>query len=648
MSRYSTNLKDFLNYLGKKDLYFGRKYITSLGFITMYLNYNTEHNFLRQYVLKHTKFSNEELNTSVMHAISISDESETTMRVNEIEELDNIPLSLELTLLVANGLSAIEFDDEDPFVSLSKFIYYVFLDEQSTTFTKEFEVVFGLKLPKSNNIFVQNMVLNKEPERRELDIPEDIRKYVSIIDGKSEEYNFKKIEDLSNKIWENFQKRKRNVVAIFGNISIGKKNIVQKLAYDIAHDKEPERFENSLVIKVDLFKMVGDVTGDNSAQAILKKVFKFLNGQKDLIVFLDHFYTVEEYDGILEGITSFYTTSNFKLITTVPLDLLENYVKEEKISKSSIMIVLQDPKKEGMEEKFAPTLYSLAFYHGVIIPENLVETALLYTMALSNTSAPFADCKNLIDISMVRAKESGRYFVKIEDILASYKQIFDLYNKESETMKRNTAIHEAGHFVVSRFCKSYKANYVTFINILPGIDGTLGFNAFDFDFSKLEELDPEYYKEAVAVYLGGRAAEKIFAGVTSAGAQSDYEQASATVREVVANLDLNEEEEGKVKLNENLVYEASIERVDEDAQKILQDAYDLACDILNKHGDYLKALAKMLLDKKVVSTKEIKSYEVEKDGKIELDYPRKEKDTKKAKAKEENKKNKKTEKDKKE
>lgn len=77
-------------------------------------------------------------------------------------------------------------------------------------------------------------------------------------------------------------------------------------------------------------------------------------------------------------------------------------------------------------------------------------------------------------------------------------------------------------------------------------------------------------------------------------------------------------------------------------------AYDLACDILNKHGDYLKALAKMLLDKKVVSTKEIKSYEVEKDGKIELDYPRKEKDTKKAKVKEENKKNKKTEKDKKE
>jgi len=124
----------------------------------------------------------------------------------------------------------------------------------------------------------------------------------------------------------------------------------------------------------------------------------------------------------------------------------------------------------------------------------------------------------------------------------------------------------------------------------------------------------------VATDLGGRAAEKVLLGKVSAGAQSDYEMASNTVRQVVASLDLNEKDDASVKINENMTSDASIERVDEEAQEIFQEAYSLALDIITKHKDYVEAVANILLDKQVVSADEIKSYEVEKNGKVTIKY----------------------------
>lgn len=618
MSKYSKSLKNFLRYVSEKDLHFGKRTVTTLGFLVMYLNYDTEHNFLRKYILENTGLSNEEINERVLKKIADSKERPGNLKVSGNEELERIPMSMELTLLVSNGLRSCE---EKELIVLSEFIYFVFFEdaEENDYFIKLFIDVFGLKKFPTKETLLSMMVYKTEPAKQNFDVPETIAPYISALDGRKEEYNFCKIENISEMAWENLKKYKMNTIAFVGSRSIGKKNVVQKMAYDIDHCKAPEMFKDSTILKVDLFKIIGDITESRTASIILKEIFTFLNSQDNIIVFLDHFYIVAYYEDMLAGIMRFFEKKNFRMMMSMSAEVLQTLYEDEKIAKSIIAFFINEPERKDLEDKLKPAIMTLSFYHGVLISSEMITTAILYARVAENGQISFASIKNLIDISMVRALDRGDIYVEKQDIVASYKEVYKLYDEEPEAAKHNTAIHEAGHFTVSRFCKAYTDIIVTFVSILPSTD-SMGYNAFEFDFSKYQDSDKEYFIEAVATDLGGRAAEKVLLGKVSAGAQTDYEMASNTVREVVSSLDLNEKDDDSVKINENMTSDASIERVDKEAQEIFQEAYSLALKIINEHKDYVEAVANILLDKQVVSADEIKSYEVKKGGKVTIKY----------------------------
>lgn len=622
MSKFSKSLKNFLGYVSERNMYFGKPTLTTLGFLVMYLNYDSSHNFLRKYILKNTNLSNWEINQKVLEAIIDSHERGGNLRVIGSKELEKIPMSMELTLLVSNALRSCENKKES--IALSEFIYFVFFedveDNQNDYFIRAFEDVFGLRRIPTKRTLIKEMVDKTEPAKQDFEIPEAIGSYISIIDGRKEEYNFSKIENISEMVWENLQKYKMNTVALVGERSVGKKNFIQKIAYDIDHGNAPEMFKNYTVIKVDLFKIIGDITEKRPATIILKDIFDFLNSQSNIIVFLDHFYVTEKYDGVLNGITRFFGTKNFRMIISMSAEGIKKFSEEEKMAKSTIAFYINEPERKDLEERLKPSIMTLSLQHGVLISQDMLKTAILYTLASKDGTVSFADTKNSIDTAMVKALNKHHLYVEKADILELYKEIFKLYDKEPDTAKYSTAIHEAGHFTVSRFCKSYTDVIVTFVSILPETDGTMGYNAFEFDFSKIQYSDKKYFEESLAVALGGRAAEKVILGKVSSGAQADYEAASDTVREVISSFDLNEEDDNSVRLNENMTSDASIERVDEEAQKMFQNAYTLSAKIITEHKDYVEAVANILLDKQVVSADEIKSYEVKKDGKVTIEY----------------------------
>ena len=149
----------------------------------------------------------------------------------------------------------------------------------------------------------------------------------------------------------------------------------------------------------------------------------------------------------------------------------------------------------------------------------------------------FNSIKDLIDFSMVRARQKERTYVKEEDIRFMYHTLFEAYEKLSDVNKTMTAIHEAGHYVVKRFCGELKGISVSLVTIIP--QGNFGgFNLLDFDEEKFETDSYEFYLQNIAVALGGRAAEEIFAKQISSGASADLQYATEIAYNLISNLSL--------------------------------------------------------------------------------------------------------------
>lgn len=63
------SLRVFFNYLKSFGRYFGNDCLTLFGFITIYLNYDTDRNLIRQAILKFSKKSREQINIDCLEFI---------------------------------------------------------------------------------------------------------------------------------------------------------------------------------------------------------------------------------------------------------------------------------------------------------------------------------------------------------------------------------------------------------------------------------------------------------------------------------------------------------------------------------------------------------------------------------------------------
>jgi len=229
-----------------------------------------------------------------------------------------------------------------------------------------------------------------------------------------------------------------------------------------------------------------------------------------------------------------------------------------------------------------------------------------------------ADLANLVNEAALLAARKSKVKVEMSDFeFAKDKVLMGVERKSmiiSETEKKNTAYHEAGHALVAKLTPG--TDPIHKVSIIPrgmalGVTQQLPIDD-RYTYSK------DYLMKALSVLLGGRAAEEIALKHMTTGAGNDLERATDLARKMVTEWGMSDKLGPLTfgKKDEHIFLGKEIARhkdysektaidIDEEIKKIVLEAYDTSKKLVTENLDLLEALAKSLLEKETMDGAEI-------------------------------------------
>jgi len=228
-----------------------------------------------------------------------------------------------------------------------------------------------------------------------------------------------------------------------------------------------------------------------------------------------------------------------------------------------------------------------------------------------------ADLENLVNEAAILAARRNAKKITQEDLENSIERVIAGPEKKSRVIsdfeKRLVSYHEGGHAVVGYLLPH--TDPVHKVSIIPrGRAGgyTLLLPEEDrFYMTKSQLLDQ------VVMLLGGRVAESIVLKEISTGAQNDLERSTELVRKMITEYGMSEElgpmtlgrKQEQVFLGRDIARdrdygEEVASAIDKEARKIIDDSYNRAKEILEKHIDTLHLVANTLIEKESIEAEE--------------------------------------------
>ena len=219
-----------------------------------------------------------------------------------------------------------------------------------------------------------------------------------------------------------------------------------------------------------------------------------------------------------------------------------------------------------------------------------------------------ADIANVCNEAALIAARNERKAVGKQDFLDAVDRIVGGLEKKNKIItpaeKRAIAFHEAGHATVS-WMLEHAAPLVK-VTIVPR-GQSLG-AAWYLPEERLI-VRPNQMLDEMCAALGGRAAEKVIFDEISTGALSDLEKVTKQARAMVTIYGLNDkignltyyDSSGQNEYNFSKPYsEQTSELIDKEISNIIEEQYQRAVSLLEKHKDKLTELAEVLLEKEVI------------------------------------------------
>lgn len=231
-----------------------------------------------------------------------------------------------------------------------------------------------------------------------------------------------------------------------------------------------------------------------------------------------------------------------------------------------------------------------------------------------------ADLSNLINEGALLAARKDKKEIEMSDLEEAIDKVIAGPEKKSriisEEEKENTAYHEVGHALLSKFLK--KCDPLHKVTIIPrgmalGITMTL------------PERDHLTYKKSqlldrIAMLLGGRIAEEIIFGEPdiTTGAQNDLERATDLARKMVTTYGMSEKmgpmtfgkRNEHVFLGRDFGHERNFSEevasvIDREIKALIEERYTFAKQILVQNRDIMEEIVKILLEKETLDEKEV-------------------------------------------
>ena len=229
-----------------------------------------------------------------------------------------------------------------------------------------------------------------------------------------------------------------------------------------------------------------------------------------------------------------------------------------------------------------------------------------------------ADLANLVNEAALFAARGNKRLVDMEDFEKAKDKIMMGAERRSMVMneeeKLNTAYHESGHAVVAKLVpKSDPVHKVTIIPRGRALGVTMQLPEED-----RYAYDRTYLMSRIAVLFGGRVAEELFMNQMTTGASNDFERATQMARDMVTRYGMSDalgpmvygENEGEVFLGRSVtthknVSEATMQQVDAEIRRIIDQQYALARKLLEDNRDKVEAMTKALMEMETIDAEQV-------------------------------------------
>jgi len=229
-----------------------------------------------------------------------------------------------------------------------------------------------------------------------------------------------------------------------------------------------------------------------------------------------------------------------------------------------------------------------------------------------------ADLANLVNEAALFAARGNKRLVDMDDFERAKDKIIMGAERRSMVMpeeeRRNTAYHESGHTIVARLLpKTDPVHKVTVIPRGRALGVTMQLPEQD-----RYSQDRDRLLNMIAVLFGGRIAEELFMNQMTTGASNDFERATDMARAMVTRYGMSDvlgpmvygENEGEVFLGRSItthknVSEATMQKVDAEIKRIIDEQYRLARKLLEDNRDKVEAMAKALLEYETLDADQI-------------------------------------------
>jgi cell division protease FtsH len=229
-----------------------------------------------------------------------------------------------------------------------------------------------------------------------------------------------------------------------------------------------------------------------------------------------------------------------------------------------------------------------------------------------------ADLANLVNEAALFAARQSKRLVDMDDFERAKDKIIMGAERRSMVMpeeeRRNTAYHESGHAVVARLLpKTDPVHKVTIIPRGRALGVTMQLPTED-----RYSQDRTRLLSMISVLFGGRIAEELFMQQMTTGASNDFERATEIARRMVTQWGMSDElgtmvygeNEGEIFLGRAVtthknVSEATMQKVDAEIRRIIDQQYRAARKLLEDNRDKVEAMAKALLEWETIDADQI-------------------------------------------
>jgi cell division protease FtsH len=259
----------------------------------------------------------------------------------------------------------------------------------------------------------------------------------------------------------------------------------------------------------------------------------------------------------------------------------------------------------------------------------LAKTIDLDNLAAQTPGFTGADLSNLVNEAALLAARQGLREIDHQQLEEGIMRVIAGPEKKTRVMsekeRKITAFHEMGHAIVAHFLDNTDpVHKISVISRGQALGYTISLPTEDKFLTTRAELN-----DTMAMTLGGRAAEEIVFGEVTTGASNDLEKVTATAKQMVMRFGMSEKlgprvfghDHGQPFLGREFSaepdYSDDVAReIDDEIRRIVEEAHQVARDILLKHRDDLDLTSDILMRRETIEREQFIQLL---DGKPELD-----------------------------